>query len=295
MGWTWDYSNKSWGNKQANGSWGKGQPSKPKAKSWGLWRCECGNSQAGSQCKHCGKKWWEVEWTKAEAPAATTDKPAKQTAKPPQCTQDIIGFLDTFLAHKPQQGEDLHAMANLHIMAAGLRDGIAGTEFKVSKGNRLKSVIDKLAFKKTAMHSLKGKPKQAQQELEDMEKQHDTLATEVASLEEERTELANLMANQPDTDSEGEQEEAPPSAADHPMGAQAHWAPKAKAKPRAQGDFGLDLTRLPQEDLDGFQQCVKQEAKRRRVTNSQSSSNPTEDDDEEEDDSKMRDGGRART
>ena len=210
MGWTWDYSNKNWNAKQNTVGWWKGQASKPKAKSWGLWRCERGNNQAGSQCKHCGKKWWEVEWTKADGPALTTHKPAKQTAKPPQCTQDIIGFLDKFLAHKPQQGEDLHAMASLHTMAAGLREGIAGTEPKVSKGNRLKSVIDKLAFKKVAMHNLKAKLKQAQQDLEEMENQHDTLATEVATLEEERTELANLMANQPDTDSEGEQEEAPP-------------------------------------------------------------------------------------
>ena len=96
------------------------------------------------------------------------------------------------------------------------------------------------------------------------------------------------MANQPDSASEVEPEGAPPEATDHPMGAQAHWAPKAKAKPKAQADFGMDLTRLPQEDLDGFLQCVKQEAKRRRVTNSQSSGNPTQDDDDdEEDDSEM--------
>ena len=49
--------------------------------------------------------------------------------------QDIIGFLDKFLAHKPQQGEDLQAMASLNSMAAGLREGIAGTEPRVSKGS----------------------------------------------------------------------------------------------------------------------------------------------------------------
>ena len=285
MGWSWDYGNKNWNAKQHTGGWWKGQASKPKAKSWGLWKCECGNSQAGSQCKHCGKKWWDVDWKKAEPANLAASKVAKHPAKPPQSMQDMIAFLDKFLAHKPQPGEDLHAMAGLHSLAAGLREGIAGTEPKVSKGNRLKSVIDKLAFKKVALHSLKAKLKQAQQDLEEMENHHDTLSSEVATLEEERTELANLMANQPDSDSDEEQEGQATEAPDHPMGAQQHWAPRAKAKPKVEEDY-MDLTKLPQADIDSLLKCVRKGAKKRKMNDTQSTSFFTQvddvDDDEEE-------------
>ena len=284
MGWMWDYSNKNWYAKQHTGGWWKGQAAKPKAKSWGLWKCECGNSQTGSQCKHCGKKWWNVDWEKAEPASQSANKAAKHSAKPPkppQSMQDMVAFLDKFLAHKPQPGEDQQAMEGLHSLAAGLREGIAGTEPKVSKGNRLKSVIDKLAFKKVALHSLKAKLKQAQQELEEMENNHDTLSSEVATLEEERTELANLVANQPDSDSEEEQEGQATEAPDHPMGAQ-NWAPRAKAKPKAEEAF-LDLTRLPQADIDSLLKCVRKEAKKRKMNDTQSTSFFTQEDDDDDD------------
>ena len=173
-----------------------------------------------------------MDWKKAEPANSAAFKAAKHPAKPPQSMQDMVAFLDKFLAHKPHQGEDLQAMAGLHSLAAGLREGIAGTEPRVSKGNKLKSVIGKLAFKKVALPSLKAKLKQAQQDLEEMENKHDTLSTEVATLEEERTELANLMANQPDSDTDGEQDVQEPEVRDHPMGAYPHWTPKAKAKPK---------------------------------------------------------------
>ena len=119
-----------------------------------------------------------------------------------------------------------------------------------------------------------------------MENQHDTLSTDVATLEEERTELANLMANQPDSDTEEEQEAQAAEAPDHPMGAQSHWVPKAKAKPKPDTEF-MDLTRLPQEDIEGLLQCVRKEAKKRKMNDTQSTNNYTQeadydDDDEEE-------------
>ena len=284
MGWSWDHSSKNWNAKQHTGGWWKGQALKPKAKSWGPWKCECGNTQTGSQCKHCGKKWGTVEWEKAEPVSQEAHKAAKHSAKPPkppQSMQEMVGFLDKFLAHKPQPGEGQQELAELHSLAAGIREGIAGTEPKVSKGNRLKSVIDKLAFKKSTLHSLKAKLKQAQQELEEMESSHDTLSSEVASLEEERTELANLVANQPDSESEGEQEGQATEKPDHPMGTQG-WAPRAKAKPKVE-EPELDLTRLPQADIDRLLKCVRKEAKKRKMNDTQSTTFYTQEDDDDDD------------
>jgi len=284
MGWSWDHGSNSWYAKQHHGTWWKGQASKPKAKSWGLWKCECGNSQTGSQCKICGKKWWTVDWEKVEPNGQAAHKAAKVSAKPPktpQSMQEMISFLDKFLAHKPQAGDGHQVMEDLHSLAAGLREGIAGAEPKVSKGNKLKSVIDKLAFKKAALHSLKAKLKQAQQELEDLENNHDALSSEVASLEEERTELANLVANQPDSESEDEQE-GQATEKDHVMGAQ-NWAPKPKAKPKGEEPY-LDLTRLPQADIDSLLRCVRKEAKKRKMNDTQSTDCYTQEDDDGDDD-----------
>ena len=283
MGWSWDHGSKNWNAKHHSGTWWKGQASKPKAKSWGLWKCECGNSQTGSQCKTCGKKWWTVEWEKVEPNSQAAHKAVKHPAKPPkppQSMQEMVSFLDKFLAHKPQAGDGQQLMEDLQSMAAGLREGIAGTEPKVSKGNRLKSVIDKLAFKKATLHSLKAKLKQTQQELEEMESNHDALSSEVASLEEERTELANLVANQPDSESEDEQE-GQATEKDHPMGAQS-WAPKPKAKPKVEEPY-LDLTRLPQADIDSLLKCVRKEAKKRKMNDTQSTAFYTQEDDDDDD------------
>ena len=284
MGWSWDHGNNGWYGKQQHGAWWKGQASKPKAKSWGLWKCECGNTQTGSQCKSCGKKWWTVDWEKAEPNGQAARKAAKASAKPPttpQSMQDMISFLDKFLSHKPQAGDGQQVMEDLQSLAAGLREGIAGAEPKVSKGNKLKSVIDKLAFKKAALHSLKAKLKQAQQELEELENNHDALASEVASLEEERTELANLVANQPDSESEDEQD-GQATEKDHVMGAQ-HWAPKPKAKPKVEEPY-IDLTRMPQADIVSLLRCVKNEAKKRKMNDTQSTDFYTQEDDDDDDD-----------
>ena len=113
-----------------------------------------------------------------------------------------------------------------------------------------------------------------------MESNHDALSSEVASLEEERTELANLVANQLDSESEDEQE-GQATEKDHPMGAQS-WAPKPKAKPKGEEPY-IDLTKLPQADIDSLLKCVRKEAKKRKMNDTQSTGFYTQEDDDDDD------------
>ena len=95
------------------------------------------------------------------------------------------------------------------------------------------------------------------------------------------------MANQPDSDSDEEQEGQATEAPDHPMGAQ-HWAPRAKAKPKVEEDY-MDLTKLPQADIDSLLKCVRKEAKKRKMNDTQSTGFFTQedDDDDEEEETHM--------
>ena len=90
------------------------------------------------------------------------------------------------------------------------------------------------------------------------------------------------MANQPDSDSDEEQEGQATEVPDHPMGAQQLWAPKAKAKPKPEEDY-MDLTKLPQADIDSLLKCVRKEAKKRKMNDTQSTSFFTQEDDDDDD------------
>ena len=139
--------------------------------------------------------------------------------------------------------------------------------------------MDKLTHKKAALNTAKSKLKAAQQELSEIEKNHDNLAIEVAALEEERTDLANQVVNQVDTDSEAPAEEQEPpqdQTNEHRTEGQAQWewnpVPKAKAWNKQQR-----FTQMSEQELEDLLRRAKREAKRRRVI----SSDDDEDADEE--------------
>ena len=127
-----------------------------------------------------------------------------------------------------------------------------------------------------------------------MEKNHDSVAIEVAALEEERTNLANQVANQVDSESEAEGDGEPrQDKPNQPEAKDSAWSPgpnawnaAPKAQPRA-SNKNHRLNEMSEEELDQLLSRAKREI-RRRLANTQSSEEPTQDDDEyEEDDDEM--------
>ena len=57
MGW---YHSNSWSGYADQGLKSKhdARGKETQKKTWGSWKCECGNVQTGSQCK----KWWNTHW-----------------------------------------------------------------------------------------------------------------------------------------------------------------------------------------------------------------------------------------
>ena len=270
MGCWKDYGN-GWNKSGWKSSWGQSQGQAKQAKpaqnqSWGDWLCgTCNNQQSGSQCKKCKCKWWEVQWTKAEQSKAGKPPKSQATAQA-KPKDDIVRLLDMLLA------EGGHASTPMHTLAAEIREGLTSAEPKLSRNNRLKSVLDKLTHKKTALTAAKATLKSVQQMLTDAEKNHDNLAIEVASLEQERTDLANQVVNQVDTDSEEETaaEQQGPAAA-QPSGAntestegqaQPRWTPVPKAKA---WNYQQRFTQMSEHELQDLLRRARREAKRRRI------------------------------
>ena len=276
MGWAWNSDYKGWNSKSYGGGRDKGQASKSPTPSWGAWRCECGNVQTGSQCKSCRRKWWDVAWTKVDPAKPTQQKPGWNQAMPPaRPNENVLRFLDMILG----QEEATVDRGALQAEAAKLREGIAGSGPAKSTSAKLKSALDKLSAKKATFKTLKGKIKVAQQELTEMEKQHDGLAAEVAALEDECTTLANQVAIKLDTDSETDEPEGDTSEGTHqaqpdPSDNPGSWAPRAKAKPNSPGHpaNSVTLTHLDKDDLAELLRKARKEVKRRRLESSQGSS-----------------------
>ena len=259
----WKNNSTGWSKPGWRNGWGQsqGQAKPTQSQSWGDWCCgECGNTQSGSQCKGCKCKWWEVSWTKPDKAKArkSTKGQAQPHTKP---KEDLVRFLDMFLAKGDQSN------TAMNTLAAEIREGLTADEPKVSRNNRLKSVLDKLTHKKAALNTAKSKLKSAQQELNEAEKNHDNLAIEVAALEEERTDLANQVVNQVDTDSEApaeEQETSVGQTSEDRSEGEAQWkwtpVPKAKAWNKQQR-----FTQMSEEDLQELLRRARREAKRRRI------------------------------
>ena len=195
-GWS-GYADQGWQSKY----WGRGKETQKKA--WGSWKCECGNFQTGSQCKGCGKKWWNTHWERprhwANGPPAWLDKQHKhwkQGDKGGQPSESILNFLEQFISQSAEN-ED---MGNLKAKAAALQGELQAGEPKSSRTSQLRSVIDKLEHKKGAVRSLRAKVTELSEHLRQVEGQLEELTGEVASLEEKRAKLCESVAAEPDSD-----------------------------------------------------------------------------------------------
>ena len=208
MGWHWQNGwqsngHQAWWSNDWRNNWGskpKGPARRPSpSPSWGLWRCQCGNTQSGSQCKNCKAKWWEVEWNKVSPPGQTPDPPkAEQSHKPAE--RSALAALDD-LFHRLPPGDDAHSLVE------GLRELLRGRAPAQSTRQKLKSVLDKLDHQRTRAKNLRQELKATEEKKAKLEK--DILETEnqVKTLEEEKNSLVYVVG--PDGPAVEEDEESP--------------------------------------------------------------------------------------
>ena len=225
MGW---YSN-GWGDREIQ--WWKGshygRNKATQKKGWGSWKCERGNVQSGSQCKGCGKKWWNSQWEQpsrwANGPPAWLGKQQKQWRhweKGAQPSEAIMSFLEQFIT---QSGEN-EDLGSLKAKAAVLQGKLQAGEPKSSRTVQLRSVIDKLEHKKGTTRTLKAKASELGEQLKKVEAQLEELTMEVAALEEKRAKLCESVAAEPDSDGDdgpnplGEEGNPPPGPSTIPNG-----------------------------------------------------------------------------
>ena len=214
MGWQWQdgwQSNgrQSWWSKD----WRNNAGSKPKTttrrvatQSWGLWTCQCGNVQTGSQCKGCKAKWWNVEWARPEpAPGpktgAKTDPPSHKPAE-----KQVLSALDELLPKLPP-GDDAHTLVE------GLRDLLRGRAPAQSKRQKLKSVLDKLDYHRNRSKTLKHRLKTLEEEKLKIEKDLADADTQTKALEEEQAQLCSTIGpevSEEESEEEDDEEDNPP-------------------------------------------------------------------------------------
>ena len=204
MGWQWQDGWQSNGRQSWwSNDWRNNSGSKPKARpanqSWGLWTCQCGNVQTGSQCKGCKAKWWTVNWTRGDqAPGPKAgSKSEPPTHKPAE--KKTLAALDELLPKLPP-GDDAHTLVE------GLRDVLRGRAPAQSKRQKLKSVLDKLDYQRNRAKSIKQRLKTLEEEKLKLEKDLADADTQTKSLEEEQTQLCSTIGPEV-SDEESEEEE----------------------------------------------------------------------------------------
>ena len=186
MGW---YHSNGWSGREDQ--WWKasyyGRAKGNQKKSWGSWKCECGNVQSGSQCQGCGKKWWNTHWEQpsrwANGPPAWLEKQQKHWKdgeKGAQPSEAILNFLEQFITQTGEH-EDL---GSLKAKAAELQGELQAGEPKSSRPAQLRSAIDKLEHKKGTTRTLRAKANELGEQLKKLEAQLEELTVEVAALEE---------------------------------------------------------------------------------------------------------------
>ena len=275
MGW---YRTNGWGGYGEQGWSGKsyGRNKDTQKKSWGSWKCECGNVQSGSQCKGCGKKWWNSQWEQpsrwASGPPAWLGKQQKHEThweKGAQPSEAILNFLEQFISQSAEN-ED---MGNLKAKAAALQGELQAGEPKSSRTSQLRSVIDKLEHKKGAVRSLRAKVTELSEHLRQVEEQLEVLTGEVAGLEEKRAKLCESVAAEPDSDGDeaqnpqGEEEYPPPGTHRVPSAEKVPDKGKGKGKApfRTKVKAWTLLSGLNEDELTEMLEGTRAELKRRRT------------------------------
>ena len=211
MGWQWQDGWQSNGKQSWwSNDWRNTSGSKPRAPgrrpspspSWGLWTCQCGNVQTGSQCKGCKEKWWNVDWTRGkQAPSlkATGVKPESQSFKVEE--KQCLTVLDDFLKKLPTTDE-------AHTQVEGLRDLLRGRSPAQSTRQKLKNVLDKLGYQRNRTTSLKQELKTIEDRKLRIEKELLEADTRTKSLEEEQASLCFIVGPEKvDEETEEEQNE----------------------------------------------------------------------------------------
>ena len=209
MGWQWQDGWQSngrqswWSNdwRNTSGSKPKSPGRRPATQSWGLWTCQCGNVQTGSQCKGCKAKWWTVDWKRTESapgqkPSAKKEGPSHKPAE-----KQVLTALDEYLPKLPP-GDDAHTLVE------GLRDLLRGRAPAQSKRQKLKSVLDKLDYQRSRAKNIKQRLKSLEEEKLKLEKDLADADSQTKALEEEQTTLcASIGPENGEETSEEEEEE----------------------------------------------------------------------------------------
>ena len=213
MGWQWQngwQSNgqQAWWSNDWRNNWGskpKGPARRrPPSPSWGLWRCQCGNLQSGSQCKSCKSKWSEVDWTKVtQPPGQALDPPKPEQAHKP-AERSALAALDE-LIHRLPPGDD--ALTQVESLRTLLREGAPAQ----STRQKLKSVLDKLDYQRNRAKSLRQELKTLEDKKNKVEKDITDAEGQLKALEEEQAALCFMVSPEgPAADSESEEEEEDP-------------------------------------------------------------------------------------
>ena len=195
MGWLWQDGWQSNGKQSWwSNDWRNTSGSKPRAPgrrfspspSWGLWTCQCGNVQSGSQCKGCKQKWWDVEWTRGDKAPSLNTPAAKNEGHFKTEEKQCLTSLDELLKKLPPTDE-------AHTQVEGLRDLLRGRAPVQSTRQKLKSVLDKLDYQRNRSKTIKQELKTLEERKTRLEKDLQEADTLTKSLEEEQTSLCYIV------------------------------------------------------------------------------------------------------